>query len=426
MTSLDEFLGRSEDGSFYVGHATVLARLSGKLILIDPVLDRPLFLDSWLFFPPLALSDRLFEVDAVMISHCHEDHYDPNFLRRLKPGTPIYITEGCTGLDLIDDDQSFNTRRLKRDAFSQIFDDVQAYAIPSDHNSFDSSFIVKGNSFSLFQGNDNFVSREVMERAASASGPVDHAYIPYSYVWWYPFCLTSMSEAERKVEADRLTGRNMDIGRMMAEVLNAKHVIPSAGNLVLCDHANSAVNRGIATPFDYKVDAVETDSSSSGERVRVLVAGDYIVEYEERSEIVAQGYSKDEYFERMDAFLTDFNARNPAAQRTVPIRDGELESVRQRVSAFPPLEDNHLLYLRRDDRPSDIVEIDVNARSAWCVDQPSTEGDILIFDLQGPPFEQWLSGEISFETVLNSQRFSVFRRPERFHEPLWHLMRNYL
>lgn len=426
MSALDAFLSRTEDGSFYVGHATVLARIDGRLILIDPVFERPLFLGSWLFFPRLALSDVLLNMDAVMISHCHEDHYDPEFLRRLAPGTPIYLTKGCTGFDLIENDPTLNTRRVERNAFTPIFDGVQVFAIPSDHNSFDSSFIVKGTDFCVFQGNDNFVSREVMEAAALETGPVDHAYIPYAYVWWYPFCLTSLPEAERKAEGDRLSQGNMNIGMMMAGVLDAKHVVPSAGNLVLCDHANSAVNRGIATPFDYERYARQTGGAEVGDRVRVLVAGDYILEAESGSEVVSTGYTKELYFEKMDEFLSEFNSVNPPLPRTADISDGELQSVRERVARLPSVEDNPILYIRRSDRPREMVRIDVNARSVSRVEDDLGEDRIMLFDFQGTPFELWLKGEVSFETVLNSQRFLVFRRPEVFYKPIWDVIRSHL
>lgn len=422
---LDAFLNRTEDGTFYVGHATVLARFDGKLILIDPVCDRPLFLDSWLFFPPLALSSRLFDVDAVLISHCHEDHYDPNFLGRLKNGTPIFITEGCTGLDRIEQDPSFNTIRLKRNAFTDVVQGVRAFAIPSDHNDFDSSFIVRSDTFAVFQGNDNFVSREVMEGAAAVAGPVDHAYIPYSYVWWYPFCLTSMPEDEREAEAQRLTRRNMKIGEMMADVLNARHIIPSAGNLVLCDHANSVVNRGIATPFDYAEFEHEQCGSASS-RVAVLVAGDYILEVDGGSEIVAQGYDKDVYFRKMDEFLTEYNRHNPAPGRTSPITPDTLENVRARLASAPRLEQNHLIAVRRADCLGETIAININDRTVDLVKQVPTADAVMVFDLQPAPFEQWVAGEISFETVLNSQRFSVFREPEQFYEPAWRVLRTLL
>lgn len=420
---LDAFLARTDDGSFYVGHATILARINEKLILIDPVFDRPLFLDSWLFFPSLVSSARLFDVDAVLISHCHEDHYDPDFLRKLRPGTPIYMTDGCTGFEQIEGDQSLNTNRLAREELTQIFDGVQVYTIPSDHNDFDSSFVVKGRRFALFQGNDNFVTLEVMERAAAVVGTVDHAYIPYSYVWWYPFCLTSMPEEERAAEAKRLTERNMAIGRMMSNVLKASHVIPSAGNLILCDYVDSPVNRGIASPFDY---ATYAKGLGEGAKVNVLVAGDYILDVEGTSEVVSQSYGKDEYFRRMDDFLTAFNLQNPEDERGNPITEDDLMSLRLRVAALPTLETNHHVVIRRADRSHELIDIDVNARSVRLVDRPPPDGVMMLFDLQGPPFEQWLSGAISFETVLNSQRFTVFRRPEQFYEPVWRAIRTCL
>lgn len=425
MLPIERFLQDGNDGSFYVGHATVLARVGGRLILIDPVLERPLFSDSWLFYPPLVKSPLVRSVDAVLVSHHHEDHYDPDFLRQLSPGTPIYVTEGCTGFDEIEQDSRLDVRRLKRSKFTSIFSDVEVFAIPSDHNDFDSSFIVRGPRFSVFQGNDNFVSRSVMEGAVRITGPVDHAYIPYAYVWWYPFCLTSLGEDERNAEADRLTHLNMDIGLMMAEVLEARHVIPSAGNLILCDDADSATNRGIATPFDFHAYAL-TKGPEIAKRVRVLLAGDYILEDGGGSKVVSRNETKEIYFERMAMFLDDYHVRNPAHKRTDALSEEEITLIRSRIEQNPPPDLDYVIYVKRDDMPDNLVTIDTRTGQVALVDEPENHPKFLSFEVQGPPFDQWLSGQIPFEVILNSQRFSVFRQPEVFEKPLWDYIRNHL
>ena len=93
---------------FTLGMHRFLLELIASFFLIDGVFPRPLFLDSWLFFPELVMSERFLSVDGLFISHCHEDHYDPKYLRSLKPGTPIYITANRIGFDEIKNDKSLN------------------------------------------------------------------------------------------------------------------------------------------------------------------------------------------------------------------------------------------------------------------------------------------------------------------------------
>ena len=59
LPALKKFLESDNDGTFFVGHASVLARIDHKLIMIDFVRNINFFLDSWFFFPKLEWSNDL-------------------------------------------------------------------------------------------------------------------------------------------------------------------------------------------------------------------------------------------------------------------------------------------------------------------------------------------------------------------------------
>ena len=63
------------NGLFYLGHASVLAIFGGKRVLFDPVVLSKPYADSWAFFPAQVVDSSLFEVDAVVVSHIHQDHW---------------------------------------------------------------------------------------------------------------------------------------------------------------------------------------------------------------------------------------------------------------------------------------------------------------------------------------------------------------
>jgi L-ascorbate metabolism protein UlaG (beta-lactamase superfamily) len=111
-----------------IGHATVLIELDGARVLTDPLLrDRT---------GPLRTGPRredpawLEELDAVLLSHFHRDHYDPRSLAALDPATLVVGPPGAA-------------RRLRARGFREVVDlrpgesvavrDLQIRATPANH-----------------------------------------------------------------------------------------------------------------------------------------------------------------------------------------------------------------------------------------------------------------------------------------------------
>jgi hypothetical protein len=423
---LDAFLDSADDGSYYVGHATVLVRLAGKLVLIDPVLPRPLFLDSWLFFPELALDQRLTRVDAVLISHFHEDHYDLRFLRLLAAGTPIWVTYGRTGFEQLLGAPEFNTHLLPPLTLTEIMPGVEVLPLPSDHNAFDSSFIVRSREFALYQGNDNFLPDETICDARKLAGPVDEAYIPYAYVWWYPLCVTSISEERRTAEARRLNERSMAIGRNLAITLEAKLVVPSAGNLVFYDSADSVVNRGIASPFDYLDYTRAVGGDREAEHVRIMLAGDFALHRAGAIRVVQEPRTKTSFFAEMAAFLQAWNVTQPRIPERSALSERDAHALRERVARAPQPSFPTQVWFMRADGPDAALTLDLRTGQIGSRLGTQLQPETMIFRIEARAFEAWVRGEISLETILNSQRFTLDRDPEVFDPALWSYLRQYL
>ena len=95
---LSKFLDSNNDGVFYIGHASILVRLNNKKFIFDVIKNTNFYNNSWLFFPSQINDKRIFDVDAVFVSHIHGDHYDPNLLTKLQQkNIPIYILDGRPG-----------------------------------------------------------------------------------------------------------------------------------------------------------------------------------------------------------------------------------------------------------------------------------------------------------------------------------------
>jgi L-ascorbate metabolism protein UlaG (beta-lactamase superfamily) len=89
----------------WVGHATVLLRISGMTILTDPVFSHRVGLGLGLMTAgprrqvAAALRiDELPPVDLILISHAHFDHLDRPTLSRLPKGSPVVTAAGTSDL----------------------------------------------------------------------------------------------------------------------------------------------------------------------------------------------------------------------------------------------------------------------------------------------------------------------------------------
>ena len=79
------------NGVAYLGHATVLMELDGTTLLTDPLLRRRV---THLRRADDPRTERLKDVDAVLISHAHHDHLHLRSLRLLDRSTRIVAPKG--------------------------------------------------------------------------------------------------------------------------------------------------------------------------------------------------------------------------------------------------------------------------------------------------------------------------------------------
>ena len=82
----NEFLNGDREGILWLGHASVLLRLAGKTVLLDPVFGEPAFIERYFALPsPL---EKIRRVDYVLITHDHRDHADEETIKALAQKFP--------------------------------------------------------------------------------------------------------------------------------------------------------------------------------------------------------------------------------------------------------------------------------------------------------------------------------------------------
>jgi L-ascorbate metabolism protein UlaG (beta-lactamase superfamily) len=74
-----------------LGHATLLIEIDGKTLLTDPWLTDPLYFGRLRhrgsFKPIVDFSD----IDILLVSHGHDDHFDPKTLSQITNTVPVVI-----------------------------------------------------------------------------------------------------------------------------------------------------------------------------------------------------------------------------------------------------------------------------------------------------------------------------------------------
>jgi L-ascorbate metabolism protein UlaG (beta-lactamase superfamily) len=404
------------NGLFYPGHASALVVLNGKKILFDPIVISQPYDDAWVFYPPQIVDPRWYEVDAVVVSHIHQDHYDLKFLSKLGPQVKVMIVGQRPVFEK--DIQQKSGREitiLQPDTVNEIFPNVYLYAINHESNGIDSSAIVYNDDFCVYHGNDNYLQPESMRRFTQVRPHIDVACIPYAYIHWYPF-LMEYDEADlahKDAERARLVNYYMDDCLNNAEILNADVVIPFGANLLIDDgNMRSEINMAVQTPVEF-TDYARSQRPDIGARVQPMLAGDFYGVGPDGPELeIARGFDAEEYRDAAQEFLA---ARPQKAAMidgpAVPI-PAFLERLSARLAGNEAID--NVVYMDLDYRGERLlIEVDCLDYRARRAEQVNTARAYHHFKLDQVASADWLNGK-RFEEVIGMRRFTVKRVPNLY------------
>ena len=101
-----QLLDSSQDAVFRLGHSTLLLRIDGEFILLDPVFSERAFPVQWMgpkrfHHAPISI-EELPQISAVIISHDHYDHLDKHAIKQLAEKTDKFVTPLKVGDHLLD------------------------------------------------------------------------------------------------------------------------------------------------------------------------------------------------------------------------------------------------------------------------------------------------------------------------------------
>ena len=273
--NLTDFLKTNHDGVFYIGHAAILVRLSNKKYIFDAIEQSNFYNNSWCFFPSQIMDKRLLDIDGAFVSHVHQDHYDPAYLKKLqKNNVPIYILEGRPNFNRLLKKEKIKFTLIPKKKKFYINKDVWVYGSLHEYNDIDSSMVISNNKFSIYHGNDNFITKKSLLPLKKSVGKIDVACIPFAFIHYYPYLLDSFSKKQMIVEGNRLESQFMNYGIMQTKILKPKVIIPFGSNLFHIDNPNSYMNKAVATPVDF-VNYAQKNHSSHSKKYKTMLSDSY-------------------------------------------------------------------------------------------------------------------------------------------------------
>jgi L-ascorbate metabolism protein UlaG (beta-lactamase superfamily) len=129
-----EFINSERDGILWLGHASVLIRLNGKTVLLDPVFGEPsLFKRFVAVDSPL---EKLKQVDYVLLTHDHRDHTDEATIRALAQKFPNAKFLAGLGMEGLLKDWSISAENIQTAGWYQQFEtggDLKITFVPVRH-----------------------------------------------------------------------------------------------------------------------------------------------------------------------------------------------------------------------------------------------------------------------------------------------------
>lgn len=418
---IDAFYARETDGVFYVSHASILVSLNGKRFLFDPVLAKPPHLGSWLFYPEMEVDKRLLEVDAVFVSHQHRDHFDPEFLRMLPATTPVYIMADRPQFEAELKDEGVPFTTIATDTVVDLGSGVTCAGIIHEYNGIDAAIAISNGRFTVYHGNDCFVSNDKLAVIKSMYPTIDVACVPFAYVHWYPFLLEAVDEAWKAREATRLIDKYLDEGLNEIAFLDAKVAIPFGANMFYADDIQSDHNKAVLSPFDFKAHAEKTGFPLK-DRIFPLFAGDAVYSLGDASRTLSvdrKAFSQADLFAGFNAYLQTvrevglgLDFQHIEALTFDDLKD--LSFIAQRI-APTAIGFAHNIYISNQDRPDwGLVEISLRDRAVARVDAIDPSKPYNHFRLTDLAYKAYFSREFSFNEIVASSRFRLHRDPNEY------------
>ena len=421
------FLNSDDDGVFYTGHASILVRLNKKKYLFDYINNTNFYRNSWIFFPNQIIDNRLFDVDGVFVSHIHQDHYDPNLLRKFqKKNIPIYILDGRPGFKNSLKKERIKAKYIQVKKKTYINKDTWVYGCLHEYNDIDSSMLISNNKLSVYHGNDNFITNKTLIPFKKKVGSIDVACIPFAYINYYPYLLNGISKEINKSEATRIENLFMNYGIQQSRILKPKIIIPFGSNLFHLDNPKCEMNRGVATPSDF-VNYAKKKDKSFYKNYKTMLSGSFLLKKDNKIKLSYEEISQKKFNNELIKFT---NKKKKLAKKNKKIKIININKIKLKVICEKIKKNknkvNHNIVVSPKSKKDTKIIINLRNDTVIQVKQTKIPEKCHYFIVEDNEFNLWLNNKITFEEVLGTRRFRYNRNPNIYRVEINQIYTNFL
>ena len=426
-TDLTKFLTTDEDGVFYTGHASILVRLNKKKYLFDYINNTNFYGNSWIFFPNQIIDNRLFNVDAVFVSHVHQDHYDPTLLRKFqKKNIPIYILDGRPSFKSSLKKEKIKVIYIPVKKRTLINENTWVYGCLHEYNDIDSSMLISNNNLSVYHGNDNFITAKSLIPFKKKVGHIDVACIPFAYINYYPYLLNGIPKKVSKSEATRIENLFMDYGIKQSKILKPNIIIPFGSNLFHIDDPKCEMNKGVATPVDF-VNYAKIKHKMQSNCYKTMLSGSFCLKKNHKIHLYYEKISRKKFNNELIKFTNKKKKLSIKIKKVkkITINKIKLKFIKNKIKNNKN-KLNHNIVVSSKSFKNDKIVINLKTDNVFLKKQSKIPENCHYFIIEDNEFNLWLNNKITFEEVLGTRRFRYNRNPNVYRVEINQIYTNFL
>jgi hypothetical protein len=202
--------------------------------------------------------------------------------------------------------------------------------------------------------------------------------------------------------------------------------VPFAANMVYYD-SKSVINYECANTFDFS-DFCKKNYKNLYTKVLNLFPGDFVIKNNNTNLINSKNFSRSAFFKKLKNFLDQrTKIFNNEYKKFILDKNCEyIDCYNQKLKKVKKINLDREIYITTKNPNSKMIKIETSNRNIKIVDKFKKKKNSYIFYFEPKPLISWLKGNVSFEDILNSQRFTVDRFPEEFKPNVWNYIRENL